>query len=490
MSRSIHATLRQLEEAKRYGYAWPQQRRAHVEQINALLDRKRIVKAYVGYSRQTPMPQAPPVDVECIPIQVYDQNEYIYYPASVEDVRAVMRRLPAGTLDGLRRIELCLGRQYQRKALDVDDFPLESDPYVGRLGVEICPGVFAGRYSGTYFSQQATIRLYAYVYAPSLPNRKILEVYLRLCMLSTLLHEIAHHMQRVIQGQRGRWCVAPGELTERDAEQREYQWAQAVAAPYLEQTYPKEVKALYEWMAFHGGAAISLAALAEAPVEPGLWSSQIAFESLVEAVHTQQPLKETRLGFANNLYHAEHHAEALQIIERVLVDHPQDAEALTLQAHVYNRQKRYAEAEQIALAVISSDERCVDAWKELAAVAEAQGNWRLLEQATTKVIELSERLQIFALGDRARARLELGQFQEAEADMEALAAFQGKGSLVPKMVTVLKAVLLLRTGHFQEAWEIATVSLKRPWSTWRCMLSAIRLEAAQHLGKPCEAPHG
>ena len=47
----------------------------------------------------------------------------------------------------------------------------------------------------------------------------------------------------------------------------------------------------------------------------------------------------------------EHYADALQIIERVLAEHPQDAEALSLRAHVYNRQKRYAEAEQAALEV-------------------------------------------------------------------------------------------------------------------------------------------
>ncbi|HLW01659.1 MAG TPA: hypothetical protein VKT82_23580 [Ktedonobacterales bacterium] len=489
MSRSIHATRRQLVEAQRSDYARPQQQRIHVERISALLDRKRAVKAQVWLGRHKPTTLEAPVDVEDIPISISDQQECVHYPASVADVRAVMRSLPAGTLDGVGRIELCLGRQYQRKAFDDEEHPGtldESDPFVGRLGVEICPGVFAGRYLGTYFSQRATIRLYAYVYATSLPYREILEVYLGLRMLSTLLHEIAHHAQRAIRGHRGRWCIVPGEPSERDAEQREYRWAQEVAAPYLEQAYPKEVKALYNWMGHNGGAVVSLAMLAEAPVEPGLWSSEIAFESLVEAVHAQKPLKETRLGFANDLYHAGHHAESLQIIERVLAEYPHDAEALTLQAHVYNRRKRYAEAEQVARAVIARDESYVDAWEELAKVYSAQGSWSGLEQAATRVIDLRGRL-ISALGDRARARLELGKFQEAMADMEALSGFQGRGSLIPKMVTVLKAVLLLRTGQYQEAWEVAMVSLKRPWSTWRCVLSAVRLEAAHHLGKPHKA---
>lgn len=463
MSRSIHATRRQLEEARRSRYAQPMRRQARIDHINALLDRKRAIKAEVWNGRRhAPLLEAP-IDVGHIPIHVYDQHAYVHYPASVEDVRAVMQRLPAGTLDGIARIELCLGKHYQWKGLASEDAPFgldAPDPLVGRWGVEILPGVFVGRYLGTYFYDHATIRLYAYVYdAAALPNREMLEVWLRLRMLSTLLHEIAHHTQERVAGARGRWCVVPGEPREKDAEQREYRWAQEVAAPYLEQTYPETVQALYEWMASHGGVAVSLATLAEAPVEPGLWSSEIAFESLVEAVHTQEPLKETRLRFARDLYHAEHHAEALQIIERVLAEHPLDAEALSLQAHVYNRQKRYAEAEQAALAVVSQDERSVDAWKELVDVSGAQGNWVKMEQAATRVIELSKRGTFGALGDRARARMELGKFQEATEDMETLTQFQGKGSRIPRMIAVLRAVLLLRTGHYEEAWGIANASL-------------------------------
>ena len=52
-----------------------------------------------------------------------------------------------------------------------------------------------------YFPLSATIRLYAYVYDAALPNREMLEVYLRLRMLSTLLHEIAHHAQDAHPGE-------------------------------------------------------------------------------------------------------------------------------------------------------------------------------------------------------------------------------------------------------------------------------------------------
>ena len=487
VSRSIHATRRQLQEARRNRYAEAQQRRIRIERVGALLDRKHAIKVEVWGGRHEPLLHDAPLDVAQIPIEVYDQQEYVHYPASVEDIRAVMQRLPAGTLDGVGRIELCLGKQYQGKALDDEDdagILDEPDPLVGRFGSELFPGVFAGRYLGTYFPASATIRLYAYVYEAALPHREMLEVYLRLHMLSTLLHEIAHHAQDAIQGMRGRWSVVPGEPSERDAEQRQYLWAQQVAAPYLEEAYPEAVQALYAWMTVHGGAAISLATLAEAPVEPGLWSSEIAFEELVEAVQTQRPLKEIRLGFAHNLYFAGHDAEALWIIERVLAEHPQDAEALSLRAHVYNRQKHYAEAEQAALAALAHDETYEYAWKELVQVYTGQGDWCKLEQASTRVLELNPRREVSALGDRARARLELGRFAEATADIEALEGFQGRGSLVSNMVRVLKALLLLRTGQYEEAWNLATLGLNSRGSIWRCVLSAVRFEAAHRLGMP------
>lgn len=488
MSRSIHTTRRHLEETQRDQYADPQQGRAHIKRLQTLLDQKRATKAQVRQARRQPLPllQAP-LTVEQIPILVLDQHACIHYPASVEDLRAVLRRLPPGTLDGVRRILLCLGAQEQDQAGELEETPFDRDPFLGRSSVEIVPGVFVGRCLGTYVRQDATIRLYAYVYDAALPERERVEVYLRLMMLATLVHEVAHHTQKRAQGTRGRWFAQPGKVSERYAERREYRWGQQIIAPYLEQAYPEPVRALYAWMAYHGGVTVSLATLAEAPKQPGLFSTAIAFESLVEAVHNQQSLKESRLGFAQDLSHADHPAEALQSIARVLAEHPQDAEALLLQAHIFNRQGRYAEAGSIAQTVLAQDETNVQGWEELSEVYSAQGNWPAVEQATTRVIELGKPPQVYALGDRARARVELGLFQAAAADMAVLSQIQARGSLVAKMVAVLEALVLLRTGHAEEALAVAKAGLQHRWHTWRWILVAVRFEAAHRLGRREEA---
>ena len=58
---------------------------------------------------------------------------------------------------------------------------------------------------------------------------------------------------------------------------------------------------------------------------------------------------------------------------------------------------------------------------------------------------------------------------------------------MPNMVRVLKALLLLRTGQYEAAWNLATLGLNSRASTWRCVLSAVRFEAAHRLGMPRKA---
>ncbi|HOM71570.1 MAG TPA: hypothetical protein PLP86_04925 [Armatimonadota bacterium] len=63
MSRSIHRTRRELEEAERFDYS-------------------------------TEDATTAPTDPETIPFRVYEQKESAHYPASLSDIIAVMHRLP------------------------------------------------------------------------------------------------------------------------------------------------------------------------------------------------------------------------------------------------------------------------------------------------------------------------------------------------------------------------------------------------------------
>lgn len=481
MSRSIHTTRRQLEALRRADYSDPARQRERIKHINESLDRKRAIKAQVVCTRQqAPMNLVPPLAADLIPIEVYDQSEWVHYPAGEQDVRAVMQRLPPGELNGITRVVLCLGEDEQP-----EEHGCEPDPLVGRNGMETLPGVFCGTYLGLYLWETATTRLFAYVYDEgALPDKTIRELFLRLQMLSTLVHEVAHHKGKLARGTRGRWGIAPGDTSERYAHRQERCWMKEIVTPYLEQTYPDEVRAFSEWMAYAGGVSLPLAAFADDAISRDFPLSS-AIEFLAAAVDAGKPLKKTRLGFAHDLRLALQHDAALQSIALVLAEDPEDVEALALQATTYERQERYAEAERAAQAVLALDATCEDAWDVLVDVFRSRGDWRGVEAATSKLIELSGRPSLWERIDRVRARLELGDFAGAEADMQALAQLPYKH--IPRRLAVLSALMLLRQGRYAEALEASLAYLKKGKHVWDKEMLAARFEAAHRLGKPSKA---
>jgi hypothetical protein len=89
MSRSEHATRRDRRDPED-------------------LPRKRRIKALIAAERQRPRTDEPPVVADAVPIEVRDRGPFLQYPASVEDLRDLLARLPPGCVNGVARIELCL----------------------------------------------------------------------------------------------------------------------------------------------------------------------------------------------------------------------------------------------------------------------------------------------------------------------------------------------------------------------------------------------
>jgi len=501
LSRSIHATLRQLRKIRRADYADPVRQQVQISRVVEQLAEKHIIKAQVWQQRhQVQMDTTPTPVADLLPINIYDESALIHYPASADDLRAVMRLLPPGTLDGVSKIICRLGKEAQQKERHDRSAAGEPDPLVGRLGVELLPGVFVGRCLGSYSRQSAAILLYAYVYdAAILPDRQMREWYLRYQMLSTFVHEVAHHKGKLTEGKRGRWLVRPGEASESYAREYEYRWVRQIVVPYLEQAYPDDARALVDWMIVHGGVALPFVSFADSCKDP-FFHGSAAFESLVAAVDEQQSLRETRLDFASSLYYAHYYPEALHCLSLIIAEHPDDAEALVLQARVYENQERYDEAERLAKHVLELEAVSEDAWRVLEWVYEARGDWPNLEVAATQRMELGDKQDaIYARHSRVKARIELGDFQGASADMEVLAAQvflkpDVKIRWLEKSLVVLRALLCLRMGQYEEALALATASLKtkrrsgKRWrSGWRKEFLAVRFEAAHQLGRPAEA---
>jgi hypothetical protein len=261
MARSIHATRRDRETLHRTDFADPERKAEQAKQIRQALTTKRTIKAQVAEQRQAqPMP---PTGLDVLPIFVHNAGAFVHFPAGPEDLRAVMARLPRGVLDGTGAITLSLGTDAQRD--ENGQFPdyLDRDPFTGRTGYETLPGVFTGRVLGQHFPDSAQIFVYACVYDPAaLPVGGGWELYLRLRMLSTFVHEVAHRFDASARVARGRWRRDREEAREIYAEHRQQEWTQQIVVPYLEETYPDEVAAFLAWVTHHGGTPLSLGFLA------------------------------------------------------------------------------------------------------------------------------------------------------------------------------------------------------------------------------------
>lgn len=391
MARSIHATHQQLAQARRNPYADAARKTEDVRRLRRALRHKRHVKAQVRCERHTPgLPPAEgcPVAIEAIPIVVAPaggQERYVHHPASPQDLREVLRALPPGVADGLSSVVLTLGRHRQEKtpAGDRVDYA-KPDPLVGRVGFEVFAGVYAGRYLGIYRPDANEIWLFAYVYdLERLPlPRPQAEFYLRLRVLTTFVHEVAHHFDERRRVARGRWLATGTERVERYAEGREHAWTQKVIVPFLERRYPEETRALGEWIAHHGGIEVPLATLAGEPrtMAKGGKRRRVvdaghAFEDWLDELASAPDLTAARLAFAWKLHFADHFELCLTATEALLTRQPFWVEALTLQADTLNHLERWDEAEEVARRALVVEPGHLPAWAELGWACEGRGDW-------------------------------------------------------------------------------------------------------------------
>jgi tetratricopeptide (TPR) repeat protein len=491
LSRSIHTTRRHLRELERADFADGKLKQRQIERIRDSLEKKRAVKARVRQSSSEAVLPRPdtPVDADTLPTEARDQWEHVHYLASVADVRAVLRRMSPGALDSLSRIVLTLGAEYMREQADSGEGYGDPDPLVGRISVDELPGVYIGAFSGTCFSDDASIWLYAYVYdASDMPDREVREQWLRLRILGTLMHELAHHHDHTACDARGRWSTRPEGRSEWSARKQEYAWTLEHVIPYLEEQYPEATSALVEWVHAAGGVTFPLAKLIDHPDE-SIPYTRDAVSGLFKDVDRDGSQQEVRRDFTRNLHYAYRYDEALEIIAVILADHRDDNKTRTLQADIYEDQERYEEAEQVARAVVEQEPSNRKAWVVLVHVYRSQGRWRELEAAATRVATLAEetRAQQSALAERVSARLELGDIAGAEADLQRIE--QGGARIFPDIGPSLRAWLLLRTGRYEEALHIAQRRL--PSRRWLLptlgVLIAVRYEAAHRLGRPHDA---
>jgi hypothetical protein len=217
----------------------------HAEVVSALV-RKRRVKRFVRLARseQRPAPSLP-VSSDALVVSVVDHGPGIYYPATETDLRCVMDRLPPGALVGLTKVQLELGTAEMLKARGTRR-DSRFDPYFGRPSIEIAQGVYEPALLGLYRPRPALIHLFAYVLGPDVILSPKHELMLKLEMLDTLVHELAHHQDRMMRTARGRWLADGRDRDEVYAGGMAAAWTRETVRPYLREQHGVSEKELDE----------------------------------------------------------------------------------------------------------------------------------------------------------------------------------------------------------------------------------------------------
>lgn len=453
---SIHTTWRDYWEKQRYDYADPESKAEALSGIRQALLRKRVIKRQHKAERKATAIPFSPVEPETLRIEVRDEGEHVHYPLKAADVRAVLEVLPAGIAEGLSSVTFCLGKAYMRTYSQGAD----RDPYTGRVGSEsVMTGVFLPPVLGTYNYQTNRIFLYAYIYNFSLPLDLAVQAYLKLRMLTTFLHELAHHEDNRKRIARGRWLGAYDTKAEDYAYRRQAELADDSLESLLFERYPIEMKALSGWVEAHGGYRL--------PVRELLKGGQVftaadAVESLFMEAEKGSSKAPLQLLFARKLYYAGYHDGALSILEGIFSANPNHMESSVLIADIYRHKGDLNQAEMYALKVLSREPKQDTALSVLCDVYFEKANW-------TGLVAISRKGQMQAhhskgyryfwyLERQLIALLFLKQPGEAEA---LLGDYSGGNHSTEIRRQAFRSLLLLATGRYSEAQALSVSLLQR-----------------------------
>lgn len=450
MSRSFHVTRRDLKQARikakkgdlkaveAYNELCRQYSQKRRAKRDAVEDRSGSITSLVVVPRS-------------IPIEIKDQSEYLHYPACEEDIYGLLEAMPQGLTDGLSKVIFCLGKQHQ--SLPEDDFyrKPEADPYLGRLGYEIFAGIFRPPCLGIYFPNRNEIQLHGYVYNPSIAGRSIWDFYLRLHMLGTFVHELAHHYDFVSRIARGRWRWEDRDKREIYAETMAYQWEREHVIPFMQKQYPEDWNAFKQWMQEKLGFVPELALLAgDCRATAGkdriyirsLFNTSCSFEAFAGEVLSGKDLISARIDFARDLHYTGNYDLPLQILDAVLSEGHKNIEAVGLYGDILVHQENYTEAIKYARKGLQLDKRDVQSHLVLCDAYEGLKDWRaVIKWATCALNFADDRFDWFRLLTRlTNAEIQSGLFPEAEKSLQELRD-HFKNRRLPRSVSNLEKML-------------------------------------------------
>ena len=178
---------------------------------------------------------------------------------------AVLKMLPSDAVRGIPIIDFRLEDEQSAELHEDEQIefpPMSPDPFTGRSGIEIAPGIFSSPVSGSIRRPTRRIVLTADVYDPAIPDREMWELFLRFRTLSTLVHEVGHHAH---------FSSPPAchnvdlSAAEQQAELLACEWTEQIVIPYLRAAYRESARFLEDWASTWAGHPISLNDIIEEP---------------------------------------------------------------------------------------------------------------------------------------------------------------------------------------------------------------------------------
>lgn len=471
MSRSIHTTKRVLINEQKNEYADKNAKRKRLEKIYENLRKKHKIKRQVLLERKFLSGKSPDklitVDLDSVSISAYDSSEYIHYPSSKEDLLGILKRLPNDILIGLDSITLCLGKEYQEETVEKemeDERVLHRDPYTGRICVEDESFLYFPPVLGTYWTSTCKIFVYAYVYDERVIQIKEVIPFLRLKMLETFVHELAHHDDNMRRTGRGRWLGINEWKCEEYAELKEKEWAVEIVLPYLIETYPEDYEALSNWIEKYGGVNFPLHILAEeleARDIDGMiriiFSATSAVINLFRNFLKGMSRYDAMLEFAHDIHIGDYYEESLISLNSILKEYPDDPKALGMKADTYIHLGKFEEAKQAATLCLSIDPRNTDAHDSLCDVYQRDRAWLELYEQSSKGINAAEELwrKNSFIETNVLSLIHLRDFEKAKATCDTLPV-KGKYISIKK---AYEALIQFLSGDYSAAFDISTEML-------------------------------
>ena len=465
MARSIHRTRASLAREKSFDR--PDAKK--VERIERALDVKRRIKRLVRRERKGPAATSlPPTSPSAIDVRVAGRTKVEDFGVTEEDIRRVLGALSPGTLSGIAAIELRRGADEK---------------------LELVPGIRVNQVLGCYRTQTQRITLFAYERDAAVPEWETLLPWLKLRMLSTLVHEVGHHEDHSTRIARGRWRMDDRDKGEMYAERRQHALTNEVVLPYLSTRYRDAIRRMESWIEGAAGIRVPFDRFADDPrATTGKGFVRLLSPSsrwlgrLVSCLREQQPAAVVRREFADELHLADEYELALRGIRGALALSPDDADAIRIEACILSDLGRFDEAASRAERAVTLEPTNAKGLERLATIYQKLERWRESLDVLARALTVAAPVRLSGLRlDAARARLELGSLDGLVEQLSALTVDRNRR--ISEQAQGLKAIALLQSGRFEEA-IVAAEPVARSKSYFRAVCQAAAIEAALRLGRP------